>query len=474
MVVSPGSPEYVGELGNGLVRRWSTVADQEKIGLCLATVFRHKPDDPLNQSMVNRAAIMFSPGFPLMGPGDFAVVEDTSRPERPIVACTCYWSQRWSYGGIPFGLGRPEYVATLVEYRNRGLIRALFEMIHARSAARGDLVQAITGIPHYYRQFGYEYALDLGGGRKVYVSAIPAKKEGELQAYHLRRATEGDAAHMLALYNQRGASSLVWSETTEEHWRYYVTAWDLPVVRQVELSDCGLERHEYMIVDGADQVCGFVSLPPARGGRTLHIGGLLLYPHVNWQAAMPSLLHAIVDVAAQLPIAKPTVTNGPDSGQNGEPVSELAFWLGRSHPAYDVWGDKLAPAYDPPYAWYVRVADVPGFLRHIAPVLEQRLAGSPLIGYSGELKIDFYRGGLRLQFDQGQLIAAESWREADYGDEAQAGCPRLVFLQLLFGHRSLAELRNSYPDVWTNGEAALLINTLFPKQPSWVWSVSYT
>jgi GNAT superfamily N-acetyltransferase len=468
------SAEYVGELGDGLVRRWSTAADEEKIGLCLATVFRHKPDDPLNQSMVNRAAIMFSSGFPLMGPGDFALVEDTSRPERPIIACTCYWSQRWSYGGIPFGLGRPEYVATLAEYRNRGLMRALFEMIHARSAARGDLVQAITGIPYYYRQFGYEYALDLGGGRKMYAAAIPTKKEGEAEAYRLRLATEDDATHMLALYNQRRATSLVWCETTEDHWRYYVSAWDLPVVRQEELSDCGLERHEYMIVDADDHVCGFVSLPPSRNGRTLHIGGLLLYPHVNWQAAMPSLLRGIVDRAAKLPVVKPSGTSSQDRDRNSEPVSELAFYLGRSHPAYDVWGDKLAPAYDPPYAWYVRVADVPGFVRHIAPVLEQRLAGSPLTGYDGELKITFYRSGLRLQFEQGKLTAAEPWREPAYGDEAQMGCPALVFLQLLFGHRSLAELQNSYPDVWTNSEAILLVTTLFPKQPSWVWSVSYT
>ena len=132
---------------------------KESSGTVLRLFSARKPDDPLNQAMINRTAILFSPGFPLMGANDFAVVEDTSRPARPIVACTCYWNQRWSYGGIAFGLGRPEYVATLPEYRNRGLIRMLFEMIHARSADRGDSVQAITGIRYYYRQFGYEYAL---------------------------------------------------------------------------------------------------------------------------------------------------------------------------------------------------------------------------------------------------------------------------------------------------------------------------
>ena len=94
MDVAPGTPEYVEELGGGLVRRWSTAADQAKIGLCLAEAFRHGASEPVNQRMFNRTVVMFSPGFPHMGPGDYAVVEDTSRPERPIVACAALWHQR--------------------------------------------------------------------------------------------------------------------------------------------------------------------------------------------------------------------------------------------------------------------------------------------------------------------------------------------------------------------------------------------
>jgi predicted acetyltransferase len=70
---------------------------------------------------------------------------------------------KWEYGGIPFGVGRPEIVASDPGYRERGLVRAVFELLHARSAALGHMAQGITGIPYYYRQFGYEYALDQGG-----------------------------------------------------------------------------------------------------------------------------------------------------------------------------------------------------------------------------------------------------------------------------------------------------------------------
>jgi hypothetical protein len=412
-------------------------------------------------------AILFSPGFPLMGAGDAAVVEDTSQPHCPIVACACLWGQRWSLGGISFGVGRTEYVATLPPYRNRGLVRGLMEMIHARSMARGDLVQAITGIPFYYRQFGYEYVLDLGGNRNVYLSAIPAKKEGEAERYGLRPAVPEDAAHLLALYKGRGESSLVWSEMDEERWRYYMTAWNLPAACGDDPVRCGLQLRIYTITDEGGQACGYIAAEPRRRGGTLHIGDVELDPHVNWRAALPSLLRAAAELAAQTP-------NRPIAGREQAPPREIAFALGRAHPLYDVLGEKLAAYQRPPYAWYVRVADVPGFVRHIAPVLEERLARSPLVGYSGELKIDFYRGGLRLRFEGGKLWEAEPWRAPAHGDEAKIGCPPLVFLKLLFGYRSLAELRAGFPDVLVEDEDVLLLETLFPKQPSWVQEVCYT
>ena len=274
-------PNYVDDLGNGLRRRWSTAADEAKIGTCLATVFRDKPDDPPNQAMINRMAVLFSPGQPLMGPGDFAVVEDTNRAERPIVACACLWRQCWSYGGIPFGLGRPEYVATLPEYRNRGLIRAVFEMLHARSAARGDLVQAITGIPYYYRQFGYEYALDLGGSRTIPVAAIPAEKGEEQELCLLRppprERCEGDQGTL----RSPGGDNLVWTEMTEERWLYYVTVWDIPAVQRQAPGEFGPERRLFVIVDGADKVCGAVGLASSRRRGTVYIGRLLMAPNVQ-------------------------------------------------------------------------------------------------------------------------------------------------------------------------------------------------
>ena len=458
------APTYVGDLGHGLIRRWSTAADQAKIVDCLATVFRPSADAPLNVRAADEVRILMGGAHPFMGPEDWAIVEDASQPERPVVACTCCWSHTWSYGGIPFGVGQPELVATRPAYRKRGLVRAVFEMAHARSAAKGELVQVITGIPYFYRQFGYEYAMDLEGHRTVAAADVPARKEDEPEPYSLRLATVADIPHLDALYNQDRGKSLLWHKTNEAYWRAHLASWDDPAIQGKEVTQIGLIGPLRMIVDVDGQVCGYIWMAARRWSSALRVLALQLYPHVNWPQVMPALLRAIRAHGEQ------TLAVRPDA----KPFSEIAFALGRSHPAYTVLGEKLAPRGEPPYAWYVRVAEVPGFIRHIAPVLEQRLANSLATGHSGELMIDLYRGGLRLQFEHGKLVAAEPWRAPDYGDDPPAGCPPLVFLQLLFGYRSLAELRAIFPDVYAEPEAALLIDILFPKQPSSVSWMSYT
>ncbi len=351
-------PTYTGDLGGGLIRRWSTRADQAGIAHLLSHVFRDGPDDPPNVRSADVARILLNGDFPYMGPGDFAVVEDTGRPGSPIVACTCLWRLRWRYGGIPLDVGQPEMVATDADYRKRGLARALFEMVEARSRAEGQLVLAITGIRYFYRKFGYEYALDLEGGRQVPVAAIPEPPKGESGAYSLRLATLDDIPELMRLYDLPSAASFVWHEATEAFWRHHITSWDEPVVREVGPTGTALYGRLYMILDQGGQIVGYTSLAAKRWGSDLVVFALQLDAGVNWQAAAPGLLRTLSAYGQQVPTV----------GESAKPFSAIFFNLGRSHPIFDVLRDTVPMREEPPYAWYVRVPDMPAFLRHIAPV----------------------------------------------------------------------------------------------------------
>ena len=134
--------------------------------------------------------------------------------------------------------------------------------------------------------------------------------------------------------------------------------------------------------------------------------------------------------------------------------------------------DRL-PQVRKPYAFYLRLPDVAGFLRLITPVLEERLSVSALTGYNGEVRITFYRDGVRLVFDKGRLGTVETYTPTPYGHSGNAGFPPHTFLQLLFGYRSIEMLKASFADCWTDrDEIHVLLDALFPRLPSDVWPVS--
>src|SRR5260370_9607611 len=123
----------------------------------------------------------------------------------------------------------------------RGMVRNLFGEIDARSAAVRPVAQGITGIRYFYRQFGYEYALNLDGRRVTNLSLIPAAKENEPEPYTLRDATEEDIPLIQELYNRRGRESIVTSPIEANWLRYHLRMWNV-----VETDD---NWHLQIIID---------------------------------------------------------------------------------------------------------------------------------------------------------------------------------------------------------------------------------
>src|SRR5437764_1547300 len=199
-ITAIADPHYRRELGDCLIFRWSTAHDIDDIAYLASSVFRQKADAPFNVQMANLMRELLSGNHPVTGAQDVSVVEDTKREEHALVCMTFLWRQQWAYEGIPFAIGRTEIVATDTGYRNRGLVRAIFELIHARSEAEGHLAQGITGIPYFYRQFGYEYALDLDVSRVTHCALIPPVKEGVSEACSLRNAMLEDLPLITSLY----------------------------------------------------------------------------------------------------------------------------------------------------------------------------------------------------------------------------------------------------------------------------------
>jgi hypothetical protein len=452
--------EILRDLGDGLLLRRSTTADADALADFNARIHSDFGFEQPDEHVAAWTRDLMQRPHPTFGPGDFTLVEDT-RGQRIVSACNLI-SQTWTYSGVPFAVGRPELVGTLPEFRRRGLIRAQMEVIHHWSAERGQAVQAIAGIANYYRQFGYEMALPLHGGRSAFEPNIPLLDPGAEEPYRLRAASLDDIPFLIRVYDHGAARERVACVRDAARWQFEIEG----------QSPANLNRRALWIIETAagkpvGEPVGYLAHFPLLNGiyagdeeqLSLVATALELKPGVSWLAICPNVLRLLW--AEGLTIAT----------RNRSRLRSLTLLLGGEHPAYAACADRLPHGW-PPYAWYLRVPDLPGFMRRVAPALEARLAGSIAAGHTGELKLSFYRDGLRLVLAHGHLAAVEPWQPSP-GDGGNVEFPGLTFLQLLFGYRSLNELKHAFPDCRCHGdEARELLTALFPKQASNVWPIS--
>lgn len=435
------------DLGDNLIIRRVNPDDADSLAAFNGKI--HSEGDEWDAiGVANWTLDMISGKGPAVNANDFLVVEDTHTGQ--IVSSSCLISQTWAFEGIPFKVGIPELIGTHPDYRRRGLVRKQLDILHQWSKARSELVQAIGGIPYYYRQFGYELALNLYGGRSGYKANLPTLKADEVEPFTFRRAYVEDIPFLMSAYNRGCQRSMVYSCWDKDYWLYELTG-----KREYNLD----RRDIYIIIDEQSQPVGFVAVPPIKWRDNSVTTVYELAPGYSWSAVTPS-------------VARFLWKKGEEQAEKQKfPQERFGFALGDSHPAYDVLGSCL-PQVQKPYAFYMRVPDLQAFFHQISPILEQRLTHTSFENYSGEVKLSFFLYGIKFVIDQGRISEIIQLPLGTLSD-ATASFPGLTFLQLLFGLRSMDELEYAFIDCSSkNLESRNLINTLFPKKTSRLWVIS--
>jgi hypothetical protein len=434
-------------LDGGLILRRSTPADTEKLAKFNSEI--HKDAD-----VGEWTRDLMAGKHPTFGVGDFTIVENPETGE--IVSSMNLINQTWTYAGIPFKVGRPELVGTLPAYRNRGLVRQQFEVIHEWSKERGQVVQAITGIPYYYRLFGYEMAMDLDGGRMAYASTLPQANAGQAPAYRIRPAVEADIPFIAECYAyncQRDLVACVWDENL---WRHEL----------LEKSPKNVDRRDLRIIESiTGEPTGFIGLAPKLSGSTCACLHFSLKTGASWWEVTPEVLRYVWETGQSM------------ASIAGKTCDTIGMLFQENHPVFKVAGHHLWRRREA-YSWYLRVPDLKGFLRLIAPVLEKRLSESFCSGFSGALNLNFYSNGLQMVFEKGRLVTVDDWQSTPDNLDT-AAFPGLSFLQLVFGRRNLDELRHAFPDCFVaedyfavGGDFSPVLEALFPRQNSNVFAIA--
>ncbi len=415
----------IGE-GEGLVLKIAQdLRDLERIAELHAQAF-----DPTAATFVH----VLARGYPGLRPQDFCYIEDTSTGE--VVSSICLVPTTWLYEGIPLDVGELGIVGTHPDYRRRGLIRAQMRWFESELQARGCHLASIQGIPYFYRQFGYEYIIPMGHGYELLPEQIPGALEAD-EPFGVRRATPDDLPLLQEYLAAMRATLGVSVQRSDELWRYQ----DDPARDDEDALDT------YLTLE-AGRPTGYFRVfrrevqEQERQGVVVAEASLL--PYRSSLAA----LRLAKELAAGRRYLKAIRLSLPPSS----PLTWMAAYLG-GH-------------WHRPYAWLVRIPDAVRFLQRIAPLLEQRLAGSFLAGYGSFVRMDLYTDTIEFDWQQGRLAGIRSLGPL----ESQAvRFPWWAAWQLWLGHRSREELTDWYPDVWVDSALQPLMDVLFPKRESWVF-----
>lgn len=385
-------------LADGLILRTATEADID--GIVALTVDREDPEDGPQARLVLED--------PEVGPGCWTVVVDGER----VVSALVLLPDELRLGGLPLPVGQVDFVATDRRYEGRGLVRAQMDLVHHESAQQGQLVQVLIGIPYFYRQFGYEYAVAHPSTRVLTArSEAPADVSIRLPAREdlptMRRLQDAaqDRADLTLLRNERT-------------WRWLL---DAPGV-------------ELWLAEEGGQTVGMARV--LRQGGSIHVAEV-----AGPLAAVRALLAHAEGRAGD---GRVTVADRP-----GTPVAAELAATGRSD------GEV-------PDEYYIRVQDPVTLLDHLRPVLSERLSRSPFAEESGPVLVSFYRSSATLHLQGGEVVAVERGPAVQSPvSSGGAGVAPDHVAKLLFGRHGAVGLERRHPDV-NLGRRRGLMATLFP------------
>ena len=414
---TPGLPEALDS--NLIIKACSTEHDIERVAALNAEIHGVAEGAAVRRWLLE--------GHPQIAPAGWLFVEDTSSAEA--IATLGLIPLSWRYASVSLPVAEMGFVGTRPAYRNRGLQRALSSTFERIALANGYSLAAIEGIPFFYRQFGYEYALPLFDSRfNLTLDQVPT---GSAIGFNMRPATPVDIPVLTQLYGRQNASLTISTERSEAMWRTYLE----PAAGRTPAGSGELAGLQVFLILQEDRLVGYLALTPSGWANRLNVTELA----ADADGATLAALH----------FARVQAMEGG--------YESIGLQLPARHPASHLARD-LGIKEERTYGWQVKVLDPIVFLNTLAPALEGRLSESALCGHNGIIRFNLYRQQVGLKIQSGQIAAVA----LEAGAETDVNLPPQVAAQLWLGWKPFAALDAWHPDVRIREEKRSLLDTLFP------------
>jgi predicted acetyltransferase len=347
-----------------------------------------------------------------------------------IVASVNLIPVKWSTGDVPLNVAELGCVATLPEHRHLGLQRRLVNEFHKQAEEQNYDLCAIEGIPYFYRQFGYEYAIPLLEETKIKLDQIP-DYESKLGICPF---TEEDIPKAMQLLMESQRKFYVHTVRDEQIWKV-----------QQKTGFASGSKFDSFVVEKDGSMIAYLRISDKTEDKELMLRETVDVDYDTGKA----ILKFLKDTAKQRGFE---TLNACISYI--DPLSEQLVALGAIQRV-------------PPYAWQIRIVDHVKIFQKMKPLFEKRLAMSPYCHLTEKLNFNFRRYTVQVAIEDGAIADIQ---RLENNEDRTIGLNPPVFTQLLLGHRNRNELETCYPDFSIRQSHKHLIDVLFPKLPSHIHS----
>lgn len=402
------------------LQRLETEEDVQQNFILMRVVFGERAGvDKLVQKLIDH--------HPSMTLHDFLAIKHDGK----VVASVALVPATWSVGGVQMKVAELGMVADLPEYRRRGLIRQLVDEYHRQVGEQGYDLSVLEGIPYFYRQFGYEYAVPLLEETRIGLELIP-ECDSKVK---IRPFTVSDLPKAMRLLEHSQEKFYVHSVRDPQIWG----------IQHETMIASDPEPFEAYAVDDEEETAAYFRMRENPDEKEL-------------------LLTEVTEV--DRPCAQGILKFLKDRGQKHgleTLVALVSYQESFSQHLAAIGATRRTPV----YAWQVRIVDYVRIFWKFKPLFEKRLADSMYRRLTETLNFNFREFAIRMTIKDGEIVDVQRVKG---GERSPLGFNPLAFVKLLLGDWRRDELETAYPDCRVDVSHRHLIDVMFPKLPSYIHS----
>ena len=333
--------------------------------------------------------------------------------------------QKWVIDGVEFNAAEMGCVGTNPKYRRKGVQRILNDKFDEYAKEMAYDLCVLAGIPYFYRQFGYQYAVELDYISEIEVAKLPSNTLLKSRTFEMK-----DVPMAQSLLEETQEKYLIHSLRTPKIWKM-----------QQETGTYGAEPFRGTVFQNEEKIVAYMRSWVEAENKTLVIRELAKSKKVKSRE-----IAAIIRAEAE--------KNGLERIKTKlSHIDDFSKYL-----------ISLGAKTNKPYAWQVKILNPRKFLEKLGPTLERRICASKFKGLTKELRLNFWKYALSLSFEGGKLVSVSDVAESG----RSIGLNPYASIQLFLGFRSREELEFAYPDFYVRDGFESLIDVLFPRKPSYI------